>query len=166
MRTKEIIEHYQLLPHPEGGYFKEVYRSNEIVLKNNLPDRYNGSCSYYTSIYFLLESGNFSAFHRIQSDEIWHFYDGDRLEIFEIDENSNLIKTDLGRDFSKNETFQYCVKAGRWFASRVHNSGKFSFVGCSVAPGFEFADFEMADRKNLLEEYPHLKKEILELTRI
>ena len=165
MNAEDFIKHYQLQKHPEGGYFTETYRSSELLNQTYLPERFTGARNMYTSIYFLIESGNFSAFHRIKSDELWHFYYGSALEILEIDEQGKLITTSLGSDILKNETFQYCVKAGRWFASRVIQGGNFSFVGCNVSPGFDFADFEMAEREKLIAEFPHLKKEITELTR-
>lgn len=154
MNAEHYINTLKLLPHPEGGYYKETYRSEEIV------DLERGKRNCSTSIYFLLEEGNFSAFHKIKSDELWHFYAGDTLEVIEITKDGKLKITELGPD-----NFQYCVPAGNWFGSRVTKGGKFSLVGCTVAPGFDFADFEMAERENLMKEFPLHEQLIKELTR-
>jgi uncharacterized protein len=99
------------------------------------------------------------------SDEIWHFYAGDPLEVIEIDPTGNLKITDIGNDFSKNQHFQHVVPAGNWFGSRVKAGGEFSLVGCTVAPGFDFADFEMATPENLLSLFPEHRSVIMDLTR-
>lgn len=154
MDAQHYIKTLSLLPHPEGGFYKETYRSLEkISLKH-------GERNYSTAIYFLLEKNNFSAFHKIKSDELWHFYSGDTLEVIEITSEGKLKITDLGPG-----NFQYCVPAGNWFGSRVKAGGNFSLVGCTVAPGFDFSDFEMAKRENLLKEFPEHADVIKELTR-
>lgn len=155
MDASYYVTHLGLLPHPEGGYYKETYRANGQF----------GDRDYSTAIYFLLEEGNFSAFHRIKSDEVWHFYAGTGLVIVEIDETGNLINTLLGNDLVKGQQYQYVVKAGRWFASYLSNKGGFALVGCTVSPGFDFKDFEMAKRKDLLKEYPNHGEIIHQLTR-
>jgi uncharacterized protein len=159
------IKHLNLLPHPEGGFYCETYRANGVIPKNALPAQFKGDRSYSTAIYFLLEEGNFSAFHKIQSDELWHFYAGDTLEIIVIDEKGDLKVVNLGPELEKGETFQYVVPAQCWFSSRVKAGGKFVLVGCTVAPGFDFADFELADREKLLHLYPKHNQTITELTR-
>jgi predicted cupin superfamily sugar epimerase len=158
----QLIKTFSLLPHPEGGYYKETYRSAEVIEtpSTQFPHQRN----YSTAIYFLIEKNNFSALHRIKSDEIWHFYDGDALEVIEIDLKGNLIRTQVGRDIQNGQTFQYTVKAGHWFGSRVLKGGKFSFVGCTVSPGFDFRDFEMAGREELCKQFPQHKTVIGELT--
>jgi predicted cupin superfamily sugar epimerase len=118
-----------------------------------------------TAIYFLLEAGNFSAFHRIQSDEIWHFYAGQALEVLELLPDGQLCCTRLGSDILRGEIPQYVVPADTWFASRVAEGGTFSLVGCTVAPGFDFADFRLARREELLEIFPQHRQVITELTR-
>jgi predicted cupin superfamily sugar epimerase len=152
--TSEIVAYYQLQPHPEGGYYKETYRSKELIEMDALPSRFNGNRFFSTAIYFLLEKGNFSAFHRIQSDETWHFYAGQGLNIFVIHENGELETIHLGHDLTKKQTFQATVPAGAWFASQPADDTEFSFVGCTVAPGFDFIDFELALTDQLLELYP------------
>lgn len=158
------ITHLGLIPHPEGGYYRETYRSEGVVKQAALPG-FKGDRNYSTSIYFLLEEKNFSAFHRIKSDEIWHFYSGDPLEVIEITPQGKLIITSLGANLKEGETFQYVVPAGHWFGSRVKKGGIFSLVGCTVAPGFDFEDFEMAERSELLRMFPQHAPVINELTR-
>jgi len=160
------IKKYSLQPHPEGGYFAETYRSAEIIEKQALPKRFKGERCFSTGIYFLLEAHHFSAFHRIQSDEMWHFYAGEALEIFVINpENGSLETIRLGNDPEKGETFQAVVPAGSWFASRLSAGSSYALVGCTVAPGFDFKDFEMAERAELQALYPQHSGLILELTR-
>ena len=118
------------------------------------------------AIYFLIEKNNFSALHKIKSDETWHFYYGDALEVIEIDENGVLKYTAIGNNLLEGETFQYTVKANTWFGSRVKSGGKFSLVGCTVAPGFDFNDFELGKKEDLLKLFPQHQKVIVEMTRI
>ncbi|TLV00074.1 cupin domain-containing protein [Dyadobacter luticola] len=159
------VEKYGLLPHPEGGYYAETYRATEKIAQEALPARFGGERAFSTGIYFLLETGNFSAFHRIQSDEMWHFYAGETLEIFVIDPASGdlqIIK--LGANPENDETFQAVVPAGAWFGSRPAAGSSYSLVGCTVAPGFDFADFEMAQKGSLTTLYPQHATLIAELT--
>jgi len=154
------------MPHPEGGFYAETYRATESIPKAALPDRFSGDRSYSTGIYFLLESDNFSAFHRIQSDEMWHFYAGNPLEIFVINPvNGDLQVIRLGSDPDRDESFQAVVPAGSWFGSRPASGSEYCLVGCTVAPGFDFLDFEMAERESLLRDFPQHASLILELTR-
>lgn len=163
--AQTCIDHLALLPHPEGGYYRETYRSAAtMAVPGSTPDT-PAQRNVCTGIYFLLEAGNFSAFHRIQSDEMWHFYAGQALEVLEIDDAGTLIRTRLGPDFMNGDVPQYVVPAGRWFSSRVMPGGTFSLVGCTVAPGFDFADFELADRQWLANKFPCHKNLVLELTR-
>jgi uncharacterized protein len=151
------IETLQLTPHVEGGAFRETYRS---ALKFSGIDR--NAC---THIYFLLKQEHFSAFHRIQSDEIWHFYYGDPLIVYEIGGNGVLKEHKLGNDPSRGESFQCVIGAGNWFGSKVAAGGDYSLVGCTVSPGFDFNDFELADRKSLSALYPQHSALIRVLTR-
>ena len=152
--AKDVIRKYALQPHPEGGYYKEVYRSEIVIGKDALPERFNGDRSIATSIYFLLEENDFSAFHKIKSDETWHFYAGDKLEVYIILPEGELEIIQLGSNIAKDETFQFTVPADCWFASKPAVASKFCFVGCTVYPGFDFADFKMAERNALLQNYP------------
>jgi len=145
--------------HPEGGWFCEIYRSEEVALKSNLQEGFSGDRNFSTSIYFLLEGEDVSVFHRIKSDEIWHFYTGtSALEILWV-EKGQLVKRYVGNDFEKGEQFQVIVPKNLWFAAQLVNKDGFALVGCTVSPGFYFEDFEMADER-LLNEFPNLAKEI------
>ncbi len=149
------VEKYLMQPHPEGGYFVETYRAAEQIPNAALPDRFDGSRAFSTAIYFLLEGHHFSALHRIQADEVWHFYAGDPLEVFVIHaENGALEVIRLGPDPEAGEVFQAVVPAGAWFGSRPVAGAAYSLVGCTVAPGFDFADFELAERAVLLAAFP------------
>ena len=162
--AQHYITKYQLQTHPEGGYFMETYRSAEVIPASALPDRFNGPRHYSTAIYFLLEGNQFSAFHRIKSDECWHFYHGIGLNIYILYPDGGGEVLHLGDDLRSGDAHQHVVPAGCWFASKpVHENG-FSFVGCTVAPGFDFADFEMADKETLLGAYPRYKEWIEMLT--
>jgi predicted cupin superfamily sugar epimerase len=139
MTAKDYIQRLQLILHPEGGYYKETYRSPlEISV-----DGFDDLRSISTSIYFLLEKGQESALHRIKSDEIWFFQDGDSIEIFELDEHNNEVFTSLGKNITQGDVLQYVVKAGRWFGSRLKPESSFCLVACQVSPGFDFRDFEL-----------------------
>ena len=161
----QLIQKYNLEPHPEGGWYKQTYKSNEEIAADALPERFGANRAFSTAIYFLLEKGNFSAFHRIKSDECWHFYAGDPLLIYIIEQNGDLIVIALGNDLEKGQTFQCVVPANCWFASRPAPKSEYSFVGCTVSPGFEFEDFELADVTALSVMYPQHKSIIKELCR-
>ena len=162
--AKYWVEKLQMQSHPEGGYFTETYRSTEIMNKNTLPKRFSGDRNFSTGIYFLLESHHFSAFHRIQSDEMWHFYAGDALNIYYIDNQGLMQIIRLGNDPEKGEVFQAVIPAGALFGSKPASENTYSLVGCTVAPGFDFADFEMPDRQTLLREFPEHESIISILT--
>jgi uncharacterized protein len=164
-KTEIIIKTLQLCPHPEGGYFRETYRSSGMISKEELGDKYSGNRNFSTCIYFLLTSENFSAFHRIVQDEAWHFYDGSPLLLHMISPGGEYARVILGRDFEKGEVPQVVVPGGTWFAAEVAEENSFSLLGCTVAPGFDFADFEMAGRGDLIKRFPGLKEFILRLSR-
>jgi uncharacterized protein len=172
----EYIQRLALQAHPEGGWFRETYRSDEEY--NHLPKRYIGnsgaSRAFSTAIYFLLERNQFSALHRIQSDEMWHFYDGAPLVIVCIAPNGALSEIRLGRNMSNGEVLQAVVPRGWWFGSRVAESEStatsvdddtYALVGCTVAPGFDFADFEMPTRGVLSQMFPQHRAVIERLTK-
>ena len=160
---KDLISQYQLLPHPEGGYYKETYRSAENIAHTALAQHFSGPRSFSTAIYFLLLKDLFSAFHRIKSDECWHFYEGASLHVHVLHLNGNYELIRLGRNSAKGEVYQAIVPAGAWFASE--SMGEYSFVGCTVAPGFDFADFELARAAKLKADYPDHEKLIERLCR-
>jgi uncharacterized protein len=162
---QQLIQQYQLQPHPEGGWYQETYKSSELISATALPERFAGARVFSTAIYFLLEQGNFSAFHRIKSDECWHFYAGDPLLVYVLQPDGKLDIISLGNEISTGQLFQYVVPANCWFASRPAPGSSFSFVGCTVAPGFDFADFELADASALSAMYPQQESTIKELCR-
>lgn len=163
MKTSSYwVEKLELLPHPEGGYFKELYRSSEDIKQDSLPIRFTGNRSFSTSIYFLLEKNQKSAFHRIKSDELWHFYDGEPATIFVIDDSGKLTEYKIGLSPEDNIFPQVIIPANCWFAAE--SNGNFTLAGCTVSPGFDFEDFEMASRENLTKIFPHLKQLILKFT--
>ena len=159
------IEKLQLEPHPEGGYFRQTYRSEVVIAREALPPRFTGVRAASTAIYFLLEAKNFSAFHRLRSDEAWHFYAGEPLMVHVIDPAGKYSSIRLGRDLDAGEVPQAIVPAGCWFASHVADWKTFAVVGCTVAPGFDFEDFEMGNRKELVARYPQRQELIEGLTR-
>lgn len=158
------IDTLQMTTHVEGGSFKETYRSKGTIPKSALADAFAGNRSYSTAIYFLLQQGQFSALHRISADEVWHFYEGDPLEVIEIKPSGALTIHLLGRNPEAGEVFQCVIEGGSWFGSRVAAKGEYSLVGCTVAPGFDFADFELANRDSLLNEFPQYHTLIEQLT--
>ena len=160
----EIIQTLGLMRHPEGGYFKESYRSNGKIDEGSLGPAYNGKRNYSTCIYFLIGSEDFSAFHRIKQDEIWHFYDGSPIRLHMISDNGVHTQHIIGRDFSNNETPQFIVPGGYWFAAEVIQEDNFSLVGCTVSPGFDFEDFELKSREELVDMFPEHIKIITKLT--
>jgi len=158
------IEKLGLEPHPEGGYFRQSYKAELVVPKSALPEGFAGARAASTAIYFLLEGKNFSAFHRLRSDEVWHFYAGDPL-VHGIEPEGKYFSILLGRDLEAGQVLQTVVPAGCWFASHVPDWKSFALVGCTVAPGFEFEDFEMGKREELARAYPQHRDVIERLTR-
>lgn len=154
------VKQLAMQSHPEGGYFKETYRSSEVIESQALPDRYQGKRNFATAIYYLLSDCEFSAFHRIKSDETWHFYQGSPLELLEITIKGELIKTILGSAPEAGMNLQYTIPAGHWFAAHVPEPDSYALLGCTVAPGFDFNDFEMANAEDLLKEFPHHRETI------
>lgn len=159
------VEKLQLQAHPEGGFFKETYRSEGLIPNENLPDDFNGDRNYCTAIYFLITENNFSAFHKIASDEMWHFYAGTGLEVAVIQPDGRFESIKLGNSGKNDEVFQACVPANAWFASRCTNAKGWALVGCTVAPGFDFLDFELAKRSELNQLFPQHQEIITSLTR-
>lgn len=158
------IRHLNLSVHVEGGAFSEIYRSPLVVDTKCLPTGFKNPKLISTSIYFLLEKGQFSAFHRIKSDEIWHHYTGGTLEIIELVNEGKVIRHLLGKYPENGESFQCIITAGNWFASRVIK-GDYVLSGCTVSPGFDFEDFELVSKENLTALFPQQQQLISELTR-
>ena len=164
-KIERIIKKLDLKPHPEGGFFRETYRNNEFITSNSLDSSYGGSRNYSTCIYFLLTSDTFSAFHRIKQDEIWHFYEGSPIVLHVITENGKHEEHHIGRNFDLGQVPQLVVTGGDWFASKVMNENSYALVGCTVSPGFDFQDFELPTRQELLKIFPQHKELIMEFTR-
>lgn len=157
--AKYWVENLELLAHPEGGYFKEVYRSKDSFS----PEGFEGERPYSTSIYFLIEEGNVSHFHRIKSDEIWYYHAGNPLSVFVIHKNGELEELKIGPNLDQGEVLQAVVPAGTIFGSK--SAGIYSLIGCMVAPGFDFQDFELFKTSELLENYPEHESIIKELSK-
>lgn len=158
------IEKLNLELHPEGGYFREVYRSDENIAMKALPDRYNDNRSFSTSIYFLLKGEQISSFHRIKSDETWHFYQGTTLKLFIIGIDGTLTTRLLGNKIEEEESLQITIPRNNWFGGKVVDKNSFALLGCTVAPGFHFDDFELAEKQKLINKLPKHKDLIEELT--
>lgn len=153
-----LLRRLRLKPHPEGGYFSESYRSGgSLAVKG-------GKRSFSTAIYFLLARGDRSRLHRIKSDELWHFYAGGPVTVAQISPEGKVTRTTLGPDLGAGQKFQHAVPAGCWFGAYPAPGTAFALVGCTVAPGFDFADFELAGRDALIKKYPRARKLIQSLT--
>lgn len=163
-RIDKLVTRLKLAPHPEGGFYRETYRAPESISKNALPARFTGDRSHATAIYYLLAAGDRSKLHRIHADEIWHFYDGDPLLIVAIAPDGVLSVTTLGRDFAHGQVPQYVVPAGHWFGALPAPGSTYALTGCTVAPGFDFADFELAEPDALLAAFPQHRDWIEKLT--
>ena len=158
MSAKEIIDKLKLIPHPEGGFYKETYRSGYSIVNEQKEVR-----NVCTAIYYLLQDEDKSYFHCIQSDELWFFHLGEPLEIILI-QSEHLVTIILGGDIGKDELPQVRIPANTWFAARVKHAKGFSLVSCTVSPGFDFADFSLAKREDLVQQFPHLKDVIEKFT--
>ncbi len=162
-KTKKYIKQLQLKKHPEGGYYKEVYRSGERILPTHLPKRYKSSRNFSTSIYFLLDGKQFSAFHILKSDELWHFYDGSTVLLYIINQKGELRIKKLGK--KKDCELQLTIEKQNWFAAEVEDKKSFALFGCTVSPGFEFDDFELGERHDLIKKFPQHSALIKRLTK-
>ena len=163
MNADQIISNLNLEAHPEGGYFRETYRSGTFLSESNLPD-YPGGRNLATVIYFLLKSGQQSAFHRLRSDEFWYWHFESSLEVYIIHPDGNLQKELMGSNIEAGERPQLLLPAGTWFAAKCAEQDSFTLISCSVAPGFSFEDFELAEREKLIQQFPQHSSLITELT--
>ncbi len=162
--AEDIIKALNLFAHPEGGYFGEIYKSEEYVSADALPHRYDSGRSFMTSIYFLLKGDHVSAFHRLKSDEVWYFHSGGSLITHQITPVGVYKKEILGTNVSVGEKPQVIFYKNSWFGAELLDKESYALIGCAVAPGFEFADFELGKRENLISKYPHLEDLIVRLT--
>ncbi len=153
MTAKKWVERLSLMPHPEGGFFREIYRSEDTFMLSSGPEGEPSPRSMSTAIYFLLCKGNHSRFHRLKSDEVWHHYDGAAVALHSITPEGDLKTVLLGKEEEMTVVPQIVMPKGTWFAAEVANDGDYALVGCTVAPGFDFLDFELADH-SFYEMYP------------
>lgn len=158
------IEKLGLQRHPEGGWFRETYRSEESFAKEHLPGQYSGDRNFSTQIYYLLEHDDRSFFHRLKSDEIWHFYTGGSAAEIILLFDGGVRKLLVGSEPEKGESFQSLIPKNTWFAAHLNDKSSYALVGCTVSPGFDFADFELAKRTDLLREFIQHEKIIHEFT--
>lgn len=157
------IEKLALTAHPEGGFYKETYRSPENIQVCGLPSRFDSQRSFSTAIYFMLRSQDKSVFHRIKSDELWHFHAGCSLKIYVLRQESLSIVR-LGSNIDDGESFQVSIPANCWFGAIVSKPNAYTLASCTVAPGFDFKDFQIGRREQLLHEFPAYREIITELT--
>ncbi|PSR05791.1 MAG: hypothetical protein BRD49_03875 [Bacteroidetes bacterium SW_10_40_5] len=150
--------------HIEGGYFRETYRSEEMIPGEYLPQRLEGERHIATSIYFLIYDNVFSAFHKLKGDELWHHVDGEPVHLYFLMPNGELKIKKLGKEPEKGYYPQLFVERNIWFAGRVRDSNGFSLVTCTTSPGFDYRDFALGKREELAKEFPMHEKIIDELT--
>lgn len=166
MNIEELIKKLNLKKHPkEGGYFIETYKSQENILNKSLPSRYNDDRSFGTAIYYLLTSSTFSEIHRLKSDEIFHFYLGDPVEMINLLPDGNAERIIIGHDIFKDMHLQVIVPKMIWQGAKLVEGGNFALLGTTVSPGFEYSDYETGNRNELIKIYPDYKDIIIKLTK-
>ncbi|MCB4791640.1 MAG: cupin domain-containing protein [Elusimicrobia bacterium] len=164
--ANKIIKTLKLKPHPkEGGYFREIYRSAESLKPGALPKRYKKGKSLATAIYYLLTPGTFSSVHKLSSDEIFHFYFGDPVEMLLLFPDGSGKAVTLGGNVLKGMFPQVIVKKNTWQGSRLVKGGKFALLGTTMSPGFDYEDYEDGKKEALIKKYPKFKKMISALMR-
>lgn len=161
MNKNDYINQLQLASHPEGGWYRQVYKSDDLFFEATNDDNRH----FYTSIYFLLDSHNHSHFHRLVHDEIWYFHDGVAITIHCFSPEGNYYQVKLGKNITKGEVFQFKVPKNTIFGSEVTATDSFALVSCMVSPGFDFRDFELISRKSLIKDFPSQSEIITRLTK-
>jgi predicted cupin superfamily sugar epimerase len=159
MTAETIIEKLKLIKHPEGGFYRETYRAEKLITLDDGRERNAG-----TAIYYLLKDADKSHFHKVSSDELWLFHQGMPLEIFIISKDGRIEIKTLGNRLDRDEEPQVIVKANTWFAAQVKGEKGFALVTCTVAPGFDFDDFELGKKDELIKLFPNIKNEIEKLS--
>jgi predicted cupin superfamily sugar epimerase len=159
------IERLELRRHPEGGWYRETYRAAGMIPRAALPAGFAGDRAYSTAVYFLLARPEVSVLHRLRADELWHFHAGGALTVVTIDPAGALTSARVGADHARGDRFQTMVPAGSWFGAELVPEAEYALVGCTVAPGFDFADFEIGRRAELVAAYPRHGAAIERLTR-
>lgn len=166
MDVNKIIEKLGLIPHPgEGGYYRETYRSLDNVCAEALPSRYNHEKELSTAIYYLITPESYSAMHRIPTDEIFHFYLGDPVAMLHLYPDGRGETVILGNDILNGQVLQFVVPGGVWQGMHLIEGGRFALMGTTVAPAFDFDEFELGDRKILIGQYPGFAENIERLTK-
>ena len=168
LTAREIIESLQLAPLPiEGGYFRQTWASDDVIAEAALPSRYRGAKPAGTAIYYLLtsEAGNFSAFHRLPTDEVYHFYMGDPVEQWLLHEDGHIDRVVLGQNIASGQHVQHVAPRGAWQGSRLVHGGRVALLGTTMAPGFDASDYEPGRRDDLAARYPAAADVIRALTR-
>lgn len=165
-KAYNLIQQLGLRAHPEGGFYKETYRSVGAISQSDLGEDFSGSRNYSTAIYFMLTTETFSAFHRIKQDEFWFFHQGAPITFHTITKQGKYTVQTIGNDISKGHLPQLIVQGGDWFAAEIKSENNFALVSCTVSPGFDFDDFELATKKELTELYPQYTEIISQLTRL
>ena len=168
MTAEEVKKLLGLKPHPrEGGWYVRTYEAAELVAAAAFADgRYAGPRRTGTAIYYLLEPDTFSEMHRLQSDEVFHFYAGDAVEMLQLRESGSGAMVVIGNDLLRGQRPQVVVERGVWQGSRLVDGGRWALLGCTVSPGFEFEDYETGVREKLCADWPEFAVEIIALTRI
>lgn len=165
LSAERLIDMLGLAPHPEeGGFFIETWRGNRTVAAEAFGGVYDGPRSVGTAIYYLLTPQTFSALHRLKSDEVFHFYLGDPVEMLHLHPDGRHERLVLGQDLEAGERLQVVVPAGVWQGARLLEGGAVALLGCTVAPGFEFADYDHGDRAALTAGWPAAAAMIERLT--
>ncbi len=163
--AQRLIDTLGLVPHPrEGGWFAETWRADEAFAADHLPSRYGGDRSHGTAIYYLLTPDTYSHLHRLKSDEVFHFYLGDAVEMLHLPPEGAGQRVVLGSDLAAGQRPQVTVPRGVWQGARLVDGGRVALLGCTVAPGFDFADYDHADRAAMLARWPDHRALILKLT--
>lgn len=165
-RVQEIISLFGLKKHPEGGYYRRTYVSSEIIAGSALPLRFKGERSLSSSIYYLVTSDDFSAFHRINQDEIWHYYEGSSVSIHIIEPAGNYYKLLIGKDYGEGQEPQAVIPAGCYFAASVNEPASYCFVGCTLSPAFDYSDLDITKREEMLIRFPQHQRIIMSYTRV
>jgi uncharacterized protein len=166
LTAQHIINWLKLRPHPgEGGFYSETYRSGESISSGCLPSRYTSERSMGTAIYYLLTPETFSAMHRLRTDEIFHFYLGDPVTMLQLAADGSSKVLTMGTDIRNDQQLQVVVSRDTWQGSFLNPGGNFALLGCTMAPGFEFEDYEHGSRDALLRVYPDREELILRLTK-
>ncbi len=164
-KASELIEKLKLIPHPEGGFYREFYRSEHLLAEKALPKGFQNTKNLGSIIYYMLKSNDVSAYHKLRSDEIWHFHTGSPFILHLIDTDGNYKKIYLGNSIHLREVPCYVIPAGFYFGAEVSEENSYALASCTVLPGFSFEDFEMPTADKLMSIFPHLEQEIKHLSK-